>query len=101
LERTGRRIRRPGTTWRTETGIVAIIDAVREVPKTDPLGGVHLTVKVKAETIDVAGSKVQAGAEEILLAREIGIGRTSLILRDEDGTPLWQGWVREPVPTGY
>ncbi len=107
----------------TETDISVTIADVREVPKTDPLGGVHLSVKTKSETVDVyvapadfvkifdinfkkgqeievTGSKVKFQGEDVILAREIQIGRTTVALRDKDGTPLWQGWVREPLPTG-
>jgi hypothetical protein len=55
----------------------------------------------KGQEIEVTGSKVKFQGEDVILAREIQIGRTTVALRDKDGTPLWQGWVREPLPTGY
>ena len=109
----------------TESTVVVLIADIREVPKTDPLGGVHLTVKSKGDTLDVyvapaefvkifditfkkgqeievTGSKVKFGGEDVILAREIQVDRTTLVLREKDGTPLWQGWItKEPLPTGY
>lgn len=107
----------------TEIDVMVTIAGIREIPKTDPLGGVHLTVKTKADTIDVyvapadfvkifditfkageqievTGSKVKFNGEDIILAREIQIGLTALELRDKDGTPFWQA-PREPFPTGF
>jgi len=106
-----------------ETDVTVIVADVREVPKADPLGGIHLTVKIKAETIDVyvgptdfvkifdvtfnkgqeievTGSKVKAGEEGLILAREIQVNRITLELRDKDGTPFWPTG-KEPLPTGF
>lgn len=107
----------------TETDVVAIVSDVREVPKADPLGGVHLTIKAKADTIDVyvgptdfvkifdvtfnkgqeievTGSKVKVSGEPVILAREIQVNRITLELRDKNGTPYWPT-SREPLPTGF
>jgi hypothetical protein len=91
------------------------ITAVRQVPAGSPLEGVHLTLKSKASTIDVylapadflkifkinfpvgyeirvLGSKVSFANSDMILANEVNIGVTSIILRDGSGAPVWQNW---------
>jgi len=43
----------------------------------------------KGDTVTVVGSR--PGAGEIVVAREIMKGQTSLILRDKTGEPIWTG----------
>lgn len=89
-----------------------IVTEVREVPKGEPLEGINLTVKAKGETfnvyvapaafvkmfgvtfkkdqqLDITGSKVKFEGADVLLAREIEIGRIDLLLRSENGDPFW------------
>ncbi len=91
------------------------ITAVRQVPAGGALEGVHLTLKSKTSTVDVylapadflkifktnfavgydvrvLGSKVSFGNTDVILANEVNIGVTSIILRDGSGAPVWQNW---------
>jgi hypothetical protein len=95
--------------------VVGTITAVRQVPASSPLEGVHLTLKSKNSTFDaylgpadflkifktnfpvgtevrVIGSKVSFGNNDVILANEVHIGPTSIILRDGSGAPVWQNW---------
>lgn len=113
----------PAYNTATETNIDVTVADVREVAKSEPLPGVHLSVKFKSDTIDVylapvefvkifgvtfhngdeieiTGSKVKSSGQEVILAREVQVGRTTLELRDKDGTPFWQGWSTKDFPTG-
>jgi hypothetical protein len=94
----------------------ATVTGIREVPKTDPLDGLYLTVKtdtLKSETFDVyvgptdfvkafeitfakgdkiqvIGSKVKIDGVDILLAREVSRQQTTVILRGKNGDPFWK-----------
>lgn len=119
----GKRNPAPAYDPSTEANVEVTITEVRETPKTEPLGGVHLMVKTKSDTVDVyvapadflkifdivfkageqiqvTGSKVKLGDADVVLAREIQIGQTTLLLRDKNGAPYWQT-SKEPLPTGY
>ena len=86
-----------------ETKFMGKVAEVREVGKEGALPGIYLTVTVKADTvklyvgpkdfvnlfgvtfkvgeeIDVTGAKVQFEGSELILAREIAMGRVTLIL---------------------
>lgn len=99
----------------TKIDVKATVTDVREVPATDMLPGLHLTVKCDAGTFDVyvgpsdfikafggefakedevhvIGSRVKGENIDIILAREIDKGEVNLILRDEDGSPYWTYW---------
>jgi hypothetical protein len=75
-------------------------------------GGTHLTVKSEDRTLDVhlgpanfvasqkisfakgdqiavTGSKVKLGDDEVIIAREVKKGDTTLTLRDAQGVPKW------------
>jgi hypothetical protein len=89
----------------------AVID-IREVPRNNPLSGLHLTVKIESDTVDVflgpvdflkdfeitfakgdkleiIGSKVKFGGAHIVLARQVRRDETTLYLRDAKGKPHW------------
>jgi hypothetical protein len=99
----------------TMVEVVGTVTAVRQVPAGSPLEGVHLTLKSRASTLDaylapadflkifktnfpvgtevrVIGSKVSFGNTDVILANEVNIGTTSIILRDGSGAPVWQNW---------
>ncbi len=42
--------------------------------------------------VRVIGSKVSFGNTEVILANEVNIGATAIILRDGNGAPVWQNW---------
>jgi len=98
----------------TEARISAVITGVRQVPD-GPLAGVHLTVQSKTGTVDVylgptdfirffktdfpagapvqvIGSRVPGGSGEVVLAREVTEGATTLTLREFTGVPIWRHW---------
>ncbi|HUJ24231.1 MAG TPA: hypothetical protein VLX58_21995 [Bryobacteraceae bacterium] len=98
------------------TGAVVDVSATvietREVPRTSPLSGVHLSVKAEGEVTDVylgpadflklfeitftkgdelriIGSKVKFGGGHVVLAREVRKDESTLYLRDQKGVPHW------------
>jgi hypothetical protein len=99
----------------TETKMKGSVDEVRTPPK-GAKEVVHLAMKSGADTVDVylcpqaflddmgvtftkgdeislRGSKVKQGDADLILAREVGKGTDTLVLRDDKGTPIW-GWHR-------
>ena len=79
--------------------------------------GVHLLVKTGKETLDVhlgpswyledqnfvitpedkiaiTGSRINIDGESAIVASQIKKGSETLVLRDENGFPLWSGWRR-------
>ena len=90
----------------------ATVMDLREVPRNNPLSGLHLTVKIESDTMDVflgpvdflksfeitfakgdkleiIGSKVKFGGAHIVLARQVRRDETTLYLRDAKGKPHW------------
>lgn len=101
---------------RYEVATVIDVDAtvmdLREVPRNNPLSGLHLTVKTESDTMDVflgpvdflkgfeiafakgdkleiIGSKIKFGGAHIVLARQVRRDETTLYLRDAKGKPHW------------
>jgi hypothetical protein len=94
---------------------------VGEIGKGEALEGINLTVKTKEETfrvyvapvafmklfdltfnkgdeIKLTGSQILFDGTTVILSRQITVGQTDLILRDENGKPYWvQG---QSIPTG-
>jgi hypothetical protein len=93
-----------------------IID-VWEIAPHMPLQGVHLAVRsgsenldvyvgpadfvkifgvtfTKGDRIEVIGSRVMNGDDDIVLAAEIHIYDVTITLRDKNGTPYWKDWSR-------
>jgi hypothetical protein len=106
----------------TSVSVSGVITSVREVPAGQPLEGLHVTLKNKAEScdvyvgpkeflkflktsfstgevIDVAGSRVKNGAADVILAREVSDGVATLTLRDVYGHEAWKNWGVEVDPT--
>lgn len=109
----------PGSGWRamrydpaTETTLTGTVEQVKTVPARRAGYGTHLLLKTSAKTLDVhlgpeaflkekgfsvnkgdqvevTGSKVALKSGETLIARKIKKGDTTLILRNEQGLPLW------------
>ena len=90
----------------------ATVMDLREVPRNNPLSGLHLAVKIESDTVDVflgpvdflksfeitfakgdkleiIGSKVRFGGAQIVLARQVRRDETTLYLRDAKGKPHW------------
>jgi hypothetical protein len=104
---------------KTETTITGTVESIETI--TGPggrgrrgLGGTHLIVKTKADTLEVhvgptayltdhkitlttgdtveiLGSRVTIDDEPVLLARQITKGTDKWTLRDASGRPLWSG----------
>jgi hypothetical protein len=48
---------------------------------------------VKAgDEVQVTGAKVPEAAEDTVMAREVTFGNNTMVLRDQKGTPIWEGW---------
>jgi hypothetical protein len=96
----------------TVIDVDATVMDLREVARNNPLSGLHLTVKIESDTIDVflgpvdflkefeitfakgdkleiIGSKVKFGGAHIVLARQVRRDETTLYLRDAKGKPHW------------
>ena len=99
----------------TEVSIKGVIDEVKELPvgKEDH---VHLMLKTATETvevrlcptvylkdfdvkfekgqqIDVTGSRVKVDDHDVILAREVVNGNSTVVLRDKKGAPVWT-WLK-------
>lgn len=104
----------------TVIDVNATVSAVREVPKGNPMAGLHLTVQAGSESLDVyvgpsefvkifdvkfskgdslhlIGSKVTFQDAVVVLARDITMGTVTLSLRDNNGEPLWKFFLKPPV----
>ena len=109
---------------KSETDFVGSILKVREIPTGEAFAGIHLTMQVKNETIEVflgptdfiklmamplrnglkdvgiTGSKVKFEGNDLVLARELRIEKTVLSIRDETGFPNWLWATRTGIATG-
>ncbi len=106
----------------TLVSVSGIVTAVHEVPAGQPMAGVHVTIKTKTasneifiapkdflkmlrvsvatgDDIDIVGSKVKTATGEIILARELGDGRSTVELRDLYGAEAWKNWGVEASPS--
>jgi hypothetical protein len=106
----------------TAVTVSGTITSVHEVPAGQPLEGVHVIVKNKANSfevyiapkeflkflhtsfvvgdyIDAMGSRVKEGAEDVILAREVSDGRSSIELRNVYGAEAWKNWGVEADPS--
>jgi hypothetical protein len=104
----------------TVIDVNATVTAEREVAKGNPMAGLHLTVQVGSENLDVyvgpaefvkvfevtfkkgdsirvVGSKVKFQDATVVLARDITLGTTTLSIRDNSGEPLWKFFLKPPV----
>ena len=108
----------------TEVHMAGVITAVRQAPAA-PMAGVHLTVQTKTNgtadvylgptdflqifktnfvvgaPVQITGSRVPSGSGEVVLAREISEGATTITLREFTGAPVWQNWGVVASGTGY
>ena len=95
----------------TMVNVEGTVAGVRQVPGTDALAGVHLTVKAKTGTFDVlvgpasylkltrtnfnSGEYVEVRGSlvnGVVLSSEVSADDATLTLRDAAGTPVWQSW---------
>lgn len=94
--------------------VLAVVTDSREVPRGNPLAGVHLIVKessgtwdvhlgpkqfvkqfditfAKGDEVQVTGSKVKmADGSHVILAREVRKGEATLYCRSKKGEPNWE-----------
>ena len=104
----------------------ATVTGVKMIPAPDQLEGLHLqtvgqsdiyvapaaflrmlkTDFARGDEVQVIGSKVKVGNNDVILVREITNAHTTLILRDSSGEPVWKDWatqltteVRRPTPS--
>jgi hypothetical protein len=105
-----------------EVNLSATIAQVVDVKEGGALDGVNLKIKVKGDLMDVyvapaefvklfdvkmakdddveiLGSKVKFAAGDMILAREVKVGHTTLVVRDKGGEPLWKFFLKT-IPTG-
>jgi len=96
----------------TEITVTGTVEAENKITGRQGWGGTHLQLKTESETLDVhvgpswflsqnkvtfakgdqievTGSKVKFANADALLAREITKGGQKLILRNENGFPVW------------
>lgn len=97
---------------KAEVTIKGVVEDFHESKTRGDHPGLHLVVKTETETIEVHACPLRfmkdlefsidkgdtvtvigsrPGGGEVLVAREVQKGQTSLILRDKDGTPVWTG----------
>ena len=102
--------------------VIGTVAEVKEVPAGNAMEGIHLTVKVKGEALDiyvgpaefvkmfdvkfkkdddvqVVGSKAKFEGADVLLSQEVRVGHTALVVREKDGTPYWKYFLKT-IPTG-
>ena len=109
----------------TVVDVKVTVIGIREAPMTEPLDGLHLTVKTDTEAFDiyvgptdfvkifgitfakgdkvqVVGSKVKFDGVDLVLARQVSRRETTFILRDKNGEPFWKHSSKAPQgqPTG-
>lgn len=97
---------------KAEVTVTGVVEDVHESKVRADHPGLHLIVRTETETVEVHACPVRflkelefaldkgdtvtvvgsrPGSGEVLVAREITKGQTSLILRDKDGAPVWTG----------
>jgi hypothetical protein len=95
----------------SEVKIKGVVDDVQ----TDAHGIVHITLKTdkgaidvavapekflkemeisfaKGDTLEILGSQVTADGAPLMLAREVARNGDSMLMRDDQGKPVWVGW---------
>ena len=100
-----------------EVTIKGTIDNIQEMAMGKGEAGVHLMVKTSTETIEVrlcpsgflkdfevafekgqqvevTGSRIKIDEKEVILAREVVSGNSTVVLRDKHGAPVWT-WMKK------
>jgi hypothetical protein len=95
-----------------EVTIKGVVEEIKEVPNPKGQIGIYLMVKSGAEILEVrlcpnsflkefevafkkgdqlmiTGSKVRVEEKDVILAREIEFGNNKIVLRDQQGVPVW------------
>jgi hypothetical protein len=57
-------------------------------------------LRAGSKDVGVTGSKVKFDGNDLVLARELRVGKTVLSLRDEKGFPNWL-WVTRGITSGF
>ena len=96
----------------TETTVKGTIDEVKEVPGPDNQLHIQLLLKngdriteirlcprdylkelevnfAKGDEVEITGSRIKIDDREVILARSIVKGNSTLVLRDKQGNPVW------------
>ena len=96
----------------TEIKLKATVEEVKVPPKGSEKEAAHLLVKTGTDTLDVylcpksflvdmgvsfskgdeialTGSKIKQAEADLVLAREVVKGTDTLVLRDDEGNPVW------------
>ena len=113
----------PAYNPKTEVEVSGPVSAIHEVSE-GALQGIHFSVKMKTQTIElflgpsnflkffnvdlkngdtvtVIGSKVLFEEKDIVLVRELQMGKITVTFRDAKGEPQWL-WMSKPdLPTGF
>jgi hypothetical protein len=100
----------------TETRMKGTVEEVKLPPKGSEKEIAHLLIKTGTDTVDVylcpksflddmgvsfakedeislTGSRIKQGEADLVLAREVVKGTDTLVLRDQNGNPIWS-WHR-------
>ena len=95
-----------------EVTIKGAVEEIKEVPNPKGQVGIYLMVKSGGEILEVrlcpnsflkefevafkkgdqltiTGSKVRVDEKDVILAREIEFGNDKIVLRDQQGVPVW------------
>ena len=95
-----------------EVTIKGVVEEIKEVPNPKGQVGIYLMVKSGGEILEVrlcpnsflkefevafkkgdqltiTGSKVRVDEKDVILAREIEFGNDKIVLRDQQGVPVW------------
>jgi len=96
----------------TEMKMKGVVEELKLPPKGKEHDAAHLVMKNGDQMVDIylcpksfmdemgvsftagdeiafTGSKVKAGSDEMILAREVVKGQDTLVLRDDKGNPVW------------
>jgi hypothetical protein len=44
------------------------------------------------DQVEVTGAKVPDSTQDEIMAREVVFGNNTMVLRDQKGVPIWEGW---------
>lgn len=100
-------------TVETISGVVTDINKI--YPEKNMSHGIHLTLSTangsisihlgpgwyienqevqisKDDNVTVTGSRVKYDGNDVIIAKEVAKGDQVLVLRDDEGYPLWAGW---------
>lgn len=105
-----------------EVKLKGSVEEVRQVPEAKGEVGVELAVKTTSETVEVqlcpdrvlkefevsfttgdeveiTGARIKVDDKDVVLARQIVHGNSTLVLRDKQGVPVWT-WLKKESAVG-